>query len=212
MYFSSGNFHLLKLFLEIFESAKETKWTCSSSVKLSFIWKTVLLQCQTIMQSDGYRQKENWACIPREGSSLIAQCFLIYCGGIKGEMHPMDLLPPQLQGVLSNQRGLPRKTDLHQTYSPVRSQPLSQGCSPRQLLRMPADREPVCAWMWDWMCSLGMYIVLGFGCSLLLQFYLSFSGCWASALFSSYCYNPSPSTQPNKALGSASQISLHKLD
>lgn len=130
MYFSSGNFHLLKLFLEIFESAKETKWACSSSVKLSFIWKNVLLQCQTIMQSDGYRQKENWACIPREGSSLIAQGFLIYCGGIKGEVPPTDFLPPQLQGVLSNQRWLAWKADLHQTYSPVRSQPLSQGCSP----------------------------------------------------------------------------------
>lgn len=42
MYFSSGIFHLLKLFLEIFESAKETRWTHSSSLKLSFIWKTIV--------------------------------------------------------------------------------------------------------------------------------------------------------------------------
>lgn len=51
----------------IFESTKETRWTRSNSLKLSFIWKTLLLtspQYETTMQSDGYRQKEIWGCIP----------------------------------------------------------------------------------------------------------------------------------------------------
>jgi len=98
-YFSSGNFHLLKLFLEIFQSTRETRRTCSSSLKLSFIWKTLLLtspQCETTMQPDGYRQKEIWGCVPWERSSLIAQCFLIHCWGIQGKVPPMDLPPPRL--------------------------------------------------------------------------------------------------------------------
>lgn len=209
MYFSSGNFHLVKLFLEIFESAKDTRWTCSSSVKLSFIWKTVLLQCQTIMQSDGYRQKENWACIPREGSSLIAQCFPIYCGGIKGEVPPMDFLPPQLQGALSNQRGLAWKADLPQTYSPVRSQPLSQGCSPRAEQAAPgaaSSCKTECALLG---CVLSWALDVGCYCSLYLFFWLLGFCSFQFLLFSPH---PLPPTQPNKASGSASQISLHRFD
>lgn len=164
------------------------------------------------MQSDGYRQKENWASIPREGSSLIAQCFLIYCGGIKGEVPPMDFLPPQLQGVLSSQGGLAWKADLPQTCSPVTSQPLSQGCSPWAEQAAPDDasreRDHVCMEVRLNMLSWGVHC-LWVATAVIFKFFWLLGLCFSQ--FFLFSPHPPP-TQSNKASGSASQISLHKLD